>query len=137
MTTSTYTSAYERRLKMVEDVLSDRTELDGKAARDLAVRVLSALDHIPGTTETDPERLLELGRAKRRAKGADLLVVNRVGWRHGFAADENAVSVIGADDAVAAVASGTKMSVAHAILDVIAARLAPGSEPITKDTHPV
>ncbi|MGR0317875.1 bifunctional phosphopantothenoylcysteine decarboxylase/phosphopantothenate--cysteine ligase CoaBC [Agromyces sp. ZXT2-3] len=88
-------------------------------------------------TEPDPERLLELGRAKRRAKGADLLVVNRVGWRHGFAADENAVSVIGADDAVAAVASGTKMSVAHAILDVIAARLAPGSEPITKDTHPV
>ncbi|WP_400999810.1 bifunctional phosphopantothenoylcysteine decarboxylase/phosphopantothenate--cysteine ligase CoaBC [Agromyces sp. GXQ0307] len=86
-------------------------------------------------TEPDPERLLELGRAKRRAKGADLLVVNRVGWNHGFAADENAVSVIGADDAVAAEASGTKMSVAHAILDVIAARLAPGSEPTTKDTH--
>ncbi|WP_430646710.1 bifunctional phosphopantothenoylcysteine decarboxylase/phosphopantothenate--cysteine ligase CoaBC [Agromyces sp. GXS1127] len=87
-------------------------------------------------TESDPARLLDLGRAKRRAKGADLLVVNRVGWNHGFAADENAVSVIGADDAVAAEASGTKMSVAHAILDVIAARLAPGSEPTTKDTHP-
>ncbi|MFC9919106.1 bifunctional phosphopantothenoylcysteine decarboxylase/phosphopantothenate--cysteine ligase CoaBC [Agromyces binzhouensis] len=87
-------------------------------------------------TESDPVRLLELGRAKRRAKGADLLVVNRVGWNHGFAADENAVSVIGADDTVTAEASGTKMSVAHAILDAIAARIAPGAEPTTKDTHP-
>ncbi|MRX44970.1 bifunctional phosphopantothenoylcysteine decarboxylase/phosphopantothenate--cysteine ligase CoaBC [Agromyces sp. Q22] len=87
-------------------------------------------------TESDPSRLLELGRAKRRAKGADLLVVNRVGWNHGFAADENAVSVIGADDTVTAEASGTKMSVAHAILDAIAARIAYGAEPTTKDTHP-
>lgn len=47
MTNSTYTSAYERRLKMVEDVLTDRTKLGGKAARDLAVQVLRALDHIP------------------------------------------------------------------------------------------
>ncbi|WP_438855658.1 bifunctional phosphopantothenoylcysteine decarboxylase/phosphopantothenate--cysteine ligase CoaBC [Agromyces sp. M3QZ16-3] len=87
-------------------------------------------------TESDPTRLLELGRAKRRAKGADLLVVNRVGWNHGFASDENAVSVIGADDAVAAEASGTKMSVAHAIVDVIAARIVHGAEPTTKDTDP-
>ncbi|GAA3629463.1 hypothetical protein C8D88_1011849 [Lentzea atacamensis] len=47
MTASTCTSAYERRLKMVEDVLTERTELGGKATRDLAVRVLRALDHIP------------------------------------------------------------------------------------------
>lgn len=47
MTTTTYTSAYERRLKMVEDVLKGRTELGGKASRDLAVHVLRALDHIP------------------------------------------------------------------------------------------
>ncbi|MDX8050849.1 DUF6307 family protein [Lentzea sp. BCCO 10_0798] len=47
MTTSTYTSAYERRLKMVQDVLTGQAELDGKATRDLAVRVLRALDHIP------------------------------------------------------------------------------------------
>jgi len=88
-------------------------------------------------TEPDDTRLLELGRAKRRAKGADLLVVNRVGWNHGFAADENAVSIIAADDTVAVEASGSKMSVAHAILDVIAVRLAPVAEPTTKDTHPV
>ena len=47
MTTSIHTSAYERRLKMVQDVLTDRTELEDKAARDLAVHVLRALDHIP------------------------------------------------------------------------------------------
>jgi hypothetical protein len=47
MTTSTHMSVYERRLKMVEDVLIGRTELSGKAARDLAVHVLRALDHIP------------------------------------------------------------------------------------------
>lgn len=47
MTTSTYTSAYERRLKMVEDVLIKRTKLGDKATHDLAVQVLRALDHIP------------------------------------------------------------------------------------------
>lgn len=91
-------------------------------------------------TEEDPERLLELGRAKRRAKGADLLVVNRVGWSRGFAADENAVSIIGASDEVVAEASGTKMSVAHGILDVVAARLPAVGDAraatTTKDTHP-
>ena len=86
-------------------------------------------------TESDPERLLELARAKRRAKGADLLVVNRVGWTQGFAADENAVSVVGADDAVVAEVAGSKMSVAHGILDVIAGRLAPGAAS-TKEPHP-
>jgi phosphopantothenoylcysteine decarboxylase/phosphopantothenate--cysteine ligase len=86
-------------------------------------------------TEPDPERLVELARAKRRAKGADLLVVNRVGWSEGFAADENAVSIIGPDDAVVAEAAGSKMSVAHGILDVIAGRLAPGAAS-TKEPHP-
>ncbi|SFR27951.1 hypothetical protein SAMN04488564_11262 [Lentzea waywayandensis] len=47
MTESTYTSAYDRRLKMVEDVLTDRTKLGGKDARAVAVQVLRALDHIP------------------------------------------------------------------------------------------
>jgi phosphopantothenoylcysteine decarboxylase/phosphopantothenate--cysteine ligase len=86
-------------------------------------------------TEPDPERLLALARAKRRAKGADLLVVNRVGWSEGFAADENAVSVIGPDDSVVAEVAGSKVSVAHGILDVIAGRLAPGAAS-TKEPHP-
>ncbi|MGR2751646.1 bifunctional phosphopantothenoylcysteine decarboxylase/phosphopantothenate--cysteine ligase CoaBC [Agromyces arachidis] len=86
-------------------------------------------------TEADPARLLELARSKRRAKGADLLVVNRVGWTEGFAADENAVSVIGPDDAVVAEVSGSKMSVANGILDVIAGRLPTGAAS-TKESHP-
>jgi phosphopantothenoylcysteine decarboxylase / phosphopantothenate---cysteine ligase len=86
-------------------------------------------------TEADSRRLVELARAKRRAKGADLLVVNRVGWSEGFAADENAVSVIGPDDAVITEVAGSKMSVAHGILDVIAGRLAPGAAS-TKEPHP-
>lgn len=86
-------------------------------------------------TEADRDRLLELARAKRRAKGADLLVVNRVGWSEGFAADENTVAVVGPDDAIVAEASGSKMSVAHGILDVIAGRLAPGVAS-TKEPHP-
>lgn len=70
-------------------------------------------------TEADEGRLLELGRGKLDAKGADLLVVNRVGWSEGFATDENAVVVIGAGGEVVARAQGSKLSVAHAILDAV------------------
>ncbi|MRG58542.1 bifunctional phosphopantothenoylcysteine decarboxylase/phosphopantothenate--cysteine ligase CoaBC [Agromyces sp. CFH 90414] len=74
-------------------------------------------------TEPDPERLLELARAKREAKRADLLVVNRVGWSEGFAADENRVSVIGDDGRVVTELHGSKVSVAQGILDVVASVL--------------
>jgi hypothetical protein len=47
MTATAYTSAYDRRLKLVQDVLSGRTELSDKVTRDLAVHVLRVLDHIP------------------------------------------------------------------------------------------
>ena len=70
-------------------------------------------------TEPDDDRLLELGRAKREAKGADLLVVNRVGWNEGFASDENTVVIIGRDGGIVTRAHGTKMSVADDILDVV------------------
>jgi phosphopantothenoylcysteine decarboxylase/phosphopantothenate--cysteine ligase len=70
-------------------------------------------------TEPDDEQLLALGRAKREAKGADLLVVNRVGWSEGFASDENAVVVIGRSGEVVTRAHGTKLSVADEILDVV------------------
>ncbi|TYL50790.1 bifunctional phosphopantothenoylcysteine decarboxylase/phosphopantothenate--cysteine ligase CoaBC [Agromyces mariniharenae] len=91
--------------------------------------ILAGLGHAPhdGTllvgfaaeTEPDDEALLALGRAKREAKGADLLVVNRVGWHEGFATDENAVVVIGRDGEIVTRAHGTKTSVAHDILDVV------------------
>lgn len=47
MTTSTYLSMYERRVKLVQEVLSAHAKLSAKDARGLAVNVLGALDHIP------------------------------------------------------------------------------------------
>jgi phosphopantothenoylcysteine decarboxylase/phosphopantothenate--cysteine ligase len=107
--------------------------------------ILAELGHAPhdGTvligfaaeTEADDERLLELGRGKLAAKGADLLVVNRVGWHEGFAADENAIVVIAGGGAVVARAHGSKLSVAHAILDVVVsdATTAPTAATTTKE----
>ncbi|KRE23594.1 bifunctional phosphopantothenoylcysteine decarboxylase/phosphopantothenate--cysteine ligase CoaBC [Agromyces sp. Soil535] len=70
-------------------------------------------------TEPDDDRLLALGRAKLEAKGADLIVINRVGWHEGFASDENRVVVIGRDGEIVTRAHGTKASVADDILDVV------------------
>ena len=108
--------------------------------------ILAELGHAPhdGTllvgfaaeTEPDGARLLELGRAKRAAKGADLLVVNRVGWNEGFAGDDNAVVVIDRHGEVVASAEGSKLSVAHAMLDVIVAQLADAPDRTTKEHDP-
>ncbi|MET4158001.1 bifunctional phosphopantothenoylcysteine decarboxylase/phosphopantothenate--cysteine ligase CoaBC [Agromyces sp. PvR057] len=94
--------------------------------------VLAGLGHAPheGTllvgfaaeTEADDDRLIALGAAKLEAKGADLLVVNRVGWAEGFARDDNRVVILG-NEGVLARADGSKMSVAHEILDLVAPRL--------------
>ncbi len=70
-------------------------------------------------TEQDTERLLQLGRDKIARKGADYLVVNRVGWTQGFMADENDVVVINAAGDIVSEASGSKMSVAGRILDAV------------------
>ncbi|MCD5347043.1 bifunctional phosphopantothenoylcysteine decarboxylase/phosphopantothenate--cysteine ligase CoaBC [Agromyces sp. S2-1-8] len=86
-------------------------------------------------TEPDDDRLLELGRAKRRAKGADLLVVNRVGWSEGFATEENAVVVIDGDDSIVTRLHGTKASVAGGILDVVVSKLTSTAER-TKEADP-
>ncbi|UOQ89025.1 bifunctional phosphopantothenoylcysteine decarboxylase/phosphopantothenate--cysteine ligase CoaBC [Agromyces endophyticus] len=86
-------------------------------------------------TEPDDERLLELGRSKRRAKGADLLVVNRVGWSEGFATDENSVVVVDRDDTVVTRLHGTKTSVADGILDVVVSKLTSTTER-TKEADP-
>lgn len=47
MTASDYVSLYERRLKLVQDTLTEHSKLGAKSTRALAVQVLSALDHIP------------------------------------------------------------------------------------------
>lgn len=71
-------------------------------------------------TETDPERLLGLARAKAARKGADLLVVNRVGWNETFGTPDNSITVLDASGAVVAEASGSKSTVADRILDLLA-----------------
>ena len=71
-------------------------------------------------TEQDDAKLLELGRAKIARKGADYLVVNRVGWTEGFATERNTVIVLDARGDRVSEASGSKQSVADRILDVLA-----------------
>ncbi|HEU5223708.1 MAG TPA: bifunctional phosphopantothenoylcysteine decarboxylase/phosphopantothenate--cysteine ligase CoaBC [Candidatus Lumbricidophila sp.] len=75
-------------------------------------------------TEADEAKLLQLGADKLAAKGADVLVVNRVGWTETFGSETNQVILIGTGGAVIGRSAGSKMSVAGAILDVVAARVA-------------
>jgi phosphopantothenoylcysteine decarboxylase / phosphopantothenate---cysteine ligase len=70
-------------------------------------------------TETDRATLLGLGRAKVVRKGCDFLVVNSVGWTTGFATEGNDIRIISAAGDIVGEASGSKMSVANRILDVL------------------
>jgi phosphopantothenoylcysteine decarboxylase/phosphopantothenate--cysteine ligase len=75
-------------------------------------------------TTDDRDVLVTLGRTKQVRKGADLLVLNSVGWSSGFGSDDTAVVVIDRDGSEVAEARGTKHEVADALLDAIAARRA-------------
>lgn len=70
-------------------------------------------------TESTREGLLELGRSKIVRKGCDYLVVNAVDWTKGFGADDNTVLVLDAAGDVVVEATGSKMSVANSILDLL------------------
>jgi phosphopantothenoylcysteine decarboxylase/phosphopantothenate--cysteine ligase len=74
-------------------------------------------------TEADADRLLALGRDKISRKGCDYLVVNRVGHTsgatEGFGTERNTVTVLDRHGAIVNEASGSKMSVANCILDLI------------------
>lgn len=70
-------------------------------------------------TETDREKLVELGRAKIERKGSDLLVLNTVGWTTGFATEGNAVVILKRGGDIVGEASGSKLTVAHRILDLL------------------
>jgi phosphopantothenoylcysteine decarboxylase/phosphopantothenate--cysteine ligase len=72
-------------------------------------------------TEPNDAALHELGRAKVARKGADYLVVNRVGWTEGFGAEGNTVVVLDSSGAIVGEATGPKRSVADRILDVLSA----------------
>lgn len=71
-------------------------------------------------TEPDDAELLRIGRAKLARKGVDFLVVNRVGWSQGFAAETNSVTMLDRAGVIVMEASGAKASVADRILDVLA-----------------
>ena len=70
-------------------------------------------------TEPDDAKLQQLGAAKVARKGADLLVVNRVGWNEGFATESNTVIVLNRTGDIVGEASGSKRSVADRILDLL------------------
>jgi phosphopantothenoylcysteine decarboxylase/phosphopantothenate--cysteine ligase len=70
-------------------------------------------------TENDRERLVETGRAKIIRKGADLLVLNTVGWTEGFAAETNSIIVVNGAGDIVSEATGSKSSVAARILDLL------------------
>ncbi|PVZ94904.1 bifunctional phosphopantothenoylcysteine decarboxylase/phosphopantothenate--cysteine ligase CoaBC [Amnibacterium flavum] len=70
-------------------------------------------------TEADDERFLQIGREKAARKGADLLVVNRVGWQLGFATESNTIVVLDRTGSIVGEAAGDKVSVAHRILDLL------------------
>jgi phosphopantothenoylcysteine decarboxylase/phosphopantothenate--cysteine ligase len=75
-------------------------------------------------TGDDAGSVAEHGAAKAKRKGADLLAVNAVGGGRGFGDVPNAVTLLDALGEVVAKASGSKLAVAHAILDEVVARRA-------------
>ncbi|MCC6376761.1 MAG: bifunctional phosphopantothenoylcysteine decarboxylase/phosphopantothenate--cysteine ligase CoaBC [Microbacteriaceae bacterium] len=70
-------------------------------------------------TETDEVKLLETATLKLERKGCDFLVVNKVGWTEGFASESNAITVLAKGGDIVLTTSGTKLSVADSILDLL------------------
>lgn len=112
--------------KIKKDEQGDRLELvlvrnpdilAGLAAHKTAGQVVVGF---AAETEPDPERQLELGRAKIARKGCDYLVLNRVGWTEGFATERNRITILDRAGAIVAEAAGTKSEVADRLLDLLA-----------------
>ncbi|MEU7065110.1 bifunctional phosphopantothenoylcysteine decarboxylase/phosphopantothenate--cysteine ligase CoaBC [Streptomyces sp. NPDC046161] len=73
--------------------------------------------------ETDD--VLANGRAKLLRKGCDLLVINEVGETKTFGSEENEAVILSSDGTETLVAHGPKETLADAIWDQVAPRLAP------------
>lgn len=67
--------------------------------------------------------ILEHGAAKAQRKGADLLALNDVSGGQGFGTPDNAVTLLDASGAEVGRVAGSKLAVAHGLLDAIAERL--------------
>ena len=111
--------------KIKKDVAGDRVTLDLVRNPDVLAGLVQ--DRRPGqvivgfAAETEPDAAArrELGRTKVLRKGCDLLVLNRVGWTQGFATERNEIEVLDGAGDIVMEAAGTKLSVAHRILDSI------------------
>jgi phosphopantothenoylcysteine decarboxylase / phosphopantothenate---cysteine ligase len=99
-------------LKLVKnpDILKELAE--GKSASQTIIGFAAE-------TEQDRDALLALGAAKVARKGADFLVINRVGWHEGFATDGNEVIILNRAGAIVGEAAGSKTAVADRILDLL------------------
>jgi phosphopantothenoylcysteine decarboxylase/phosphopantothenate--cysteine ligase len=71
----------------------------------------------------ETEDIVAHGRAKLAGKGADLLVVNRVGRGIAFGTDDNEAMVLAADGSTTPVPRGPKDVLADVVWDLVAARL--------------
>ncbi|BDZ60984.1 coenzyme A biosynthesis bifunctional protein CoaBC [Demequina sediminis] len=72
-------------------------------------------------TGDDAASALDHARAKARRKGADLLVFNPVGGGRGFGDVPNEVTMLDAEGNEVGRATGSKLAVAHAVLDAVLA----------------
>lgn len=112
--------------KIKKEAQGDRMRIDLVKNPDILAGLASARhrDQIivgfAAETEPDDSELLDLGRAKVLRKGADYLVLNRVGWTEGFSVPDNRVLVIDLAGDIVMEASGSKLSVADRILDLLA-----------------
>lgn len=70
-------------------------------------------------TGDEEKSVLDYGRAKAKAKGADLLVVNRVGETSGFGDIDTAITILDQDGEIRAEGEGTKSQMAGLIIDAI------------------
>ncbi|WP_136057501.1 bifunctional phosphopantothenoylcysteine decarboxylase/phosphopantothenate--cysteine ligase CoaBC [Microbacterium sp. K24] len=70
-------------------------------------------------TPQNQEELFDRARRKQQRKGVDVLVVNEVGWEHGFESGDNAVQILGPSGVIAGAAAGSKGEVAAAIWDAL------------------
>ena len=111
--------------KIKKDVQGDTLQLTLVKNPDILAGLASArrdgqvIIGFAAETVDDREQLLELGRAKIARKGADYLVLNRVGWTEGFATESNSIIVVNSAGDIVSEASGTKTSVAARILDLL------------------
>lgn len=67
--------------------------------------------------------VLDYGKKKARAKGADLLIVNRVGETVGFGDVDTAITILDRDGNVLGEGEGTKSQMAGTVLDAISLSL--------------